>query len=128
VKIQGHRLELAEVESILLEHASIAECAVLAVPGPDGIVSKLAAYVVPRDEPCPAEWRAHMRQRFGDVMLPMTFRAVPDALPRNETGKIDRRLLAELGRPAVHPADGRDGSAEDASQPPRQPESYPTLS
>lgn len=105
VKIQGHRLELAEVESILLEHESIAECAVLAVSGVDGIVTKLAAYVVPRDEPCPAEWRAHMRQRFGDVMLPMTFRAVPDALPRNETGKVDRRLLAELGQQATQPAD-----------------------
>ena len=105
VKIQGHRLELAEVESILLEHESIAECAVLAVAGADGIVTKLAAYVVPRDEPCPAQWRAHMRQRFGDVMLPMTFRAVPGALPRNETGKVDRRVLAELGQQATHPAD-----------------------
>jgi amino acid adenylation domain-containing protein len=115
VKIQGHRLELAEVESMLLEHGSIAECAVLAVTGADGIVSKLAAYVVPRDEPCPAQWRAQLRQRFGDVMLPMIFRTVPRALPRNETGKVDRRLLAELGQ-ATRPADGRDGSSEDASQ------------
>ncbi|HST49744.1 amino acid adenylation domain-containing protein [Jatrophihabitans sp.] len=97
VKIQGHRLELAEVEAILLEHGSIAECAVLAVSGADGIVTKLAAYVVPREGPSPAEWRAHMRQRFGEVMLPMVFRTVPGALPRNETGKVDRRRLAELG-------------------------------
>jgi amino acid adenylation domain-containing protein len=116
VKIQGHRLELAEVESLLLEHGSIAECAVLAVTGPDGIVTKLAAYVVPRNEPCPAQWRAHMRQRFGDVMLPMIFRVVPGALPRNDTGKVDRRLLAELGQQAANPADGRVGSSEDASR------------
>lgn len=116
VKIQGHRLELAEVESMLLEHGSIAECAVLAVAGADGIVTKLAAYVVPREGPCPAEWRAHMRQRFGDVMLPMIFRTVPRALPRNETGKVDRRLLAELGQQAAHPADNRDSSSEDALQ------------
>jgi amino acid adenylation domain-containing protein len=116
VKIQGHRLELAEVEAVLLEHGSIAECAVLAVTGADGIVTRLAAYVVPRDEPCLAQWRAHVRQRFGDVMLPMTFRAVPRALPRNETGKVDRRLLAELGQQATHQADGRDSSSEDAPQ------------
>ncbi|MDQ1745532.1 MAG: (S)-beta-tyrosine adenylation enzyme [Pseudonocardiales bacterium] len=117
VKIQGHRLELAEVESMLLEQESVVECAVLAVTGTDGIVAKLAAYVVPRDEPCPAEWRAHLRQRFGEVMLPMTFRTVPNALPRNETGKIDRRLLADLGQQQpAHPAAGRVSSAEDASR------------
>jgi len=98
VKIQGHRLELAEVETMLLEHGSIAECAVLGSAGPDGIVNKLIAYVVPRNEPCPAQWRAHLRQRFGEVMLPVIFRTVPDALPRNEVGKVDRRLLAELVR------------------------------
>ena len=98
VKIQGHRLELAEVETMLLEHGSITECAVLGSAGPDGIVNKLIAYVVPRAEPCPAEWRAHLRQRFGEVMLPMIFRTVPGALPRNETGKVDRRQLAEPGR------------------------------
>ncbi|MCW3818300.1 amino acid adenylation domain-containing protein [Micromonospora sp. DR5-3] len=116
VKIQGHRLELAEIESVLLEHGSIAECAVLAVTGADGIVTKLAAYVVPRDGPSPAHWRAHMRQRFGDVMLPMVFRVVPRALPRNETGKVDRRLLAELGQQPTPPADGQDSSSGDASQ------------
>jgi acyl-coenzyme A synthetase/AMP-(fatty) acid ligase len=116
VKIQGHRVELAEVETVLLEHGSIAECAVLAMTGPDGIVATLAAYVVPRDEPCPAQWRAHMRQRFGDVMLPMIFRAVPRALPRNETGKVDRRLLAELGQQAANWADGRQSSPEGASK------------
>ncbi len=98
VKIQGHRLELAEVETMLLEHGSITECAVLGSAGPDGIVNKLIAFVVPRNEPCPAEWRAHLRQRFGEVMLPMIFRTVPGALPRNETGKVDRRQLAEPGR------------------------------
>ncbi|MFG1712763.1 amino acid adenylation domain-containing protein [Micromonospora sp. NPDC049203] len=113
VKIQGHRLELAEIESILLEHGSIAECAVLAVTGADGIVTRLTAYVVPREGPDPARWRAHMRQRFGDVMLPMTFRVVPHALPRNETGKVDRRRLTGLDQPPA-PADGQDSSSGDA--------------
>jgi amino acid adenylation domain-containing protein len=114
VKIQGHRVELAEIETVLLEHGSIAECAVLAVTGADDIVTTLAAYVVPSEEPCPAQWRAHMRQRFGDLMLPVIFRAVPHALPRNETGKVDRRRLAELGKQAARPAGGRVSSSEDA--------------
>lgn len=106
VKIQGHRVELAEIETVLLEHESVAECAVLGLADDDGIVTTLAAYIVPRGEPSPAQWRAQIRQRFGDVMLPVIFRAVPVALPRNEVGKIDRRLLAELGKQA---ADGAGG-------------------
>jgi amino acid adenylation domain-containing protein len=101
VKIQGHRIELAEVEALLGGHASVAECAVLAAPAADGIVRSLVAYVVPHAEPDPARWRAHVRQRFGDVLLPMTFRVVPEALPRTRTGKVDGRRLAELGRPAT---------------------------
>ena len=112
MKIQGHRLELAEIESALLDHESIAECAVLAVTGTNGIVTKLVAYVVARDEPRPAQWRAQMRRRFGDVMLPMIFRTVPRALPRNETGKVDRRLLAQFSQQPAHPADSCDGSSE----------------
>jgi amino acid adenylation domain-containing protein len=106
VKIQGHRLELAEVEAALLGDASVAECAVLAASGADGIVNRLVAYVVPRHDSRPARWRARVRQRFGDVLVPMTFRIVPDALPRNETGKVDARRLAELDRVEAHRSRG----------------------
>lgn len=94
VKIQGHRIELAEVEAVLGAHPSVAECAVLAAPADDGIVKSLVAYVVSREaDPPQRQWRAHVRQRFGDVLLPMTFRIVPDALPRTTTGKVDGRRL-----------------------------------
>ncbi|MEH1099505.1 amino acid adenylation domain-containing protein [Micromonospora sp. CPCC 205561] len=106
VKIQGHRLELAEVEAALLGHHSVAECAVQAVAGADGIVTGLVAYVVPREEPSASQWRAHVRRRFGHVLLPMTFRVIPGALPRNETGKVDTRRLAELGQAPARPARG----------------------
>jgi amino acid adenylation domain-containing protein len=123
VKIQGHRLELAEVETVLRGHASVAECAVLAVRGADGIVTGLTAYVVPRAEPSPSLWRARVRQRFGDVLLPMTFRVIRDALPRNETGKVDSRRLAELGRPPASWAAVPEGIPEDASSRGGLPES-----
>jgi amino acid adenylation domain-containing protein len=106
VKIQGHRLELAEVEAALLGDASVAECAVLAAPGADGIVNRLVAYVVPQHESRPARWRARVRQRFGDVLVPMTFRIVPDALPRTETGKVDARRLVALDRPEAERSRG----------------------
>ncbi|MCX4388057.1 amino acid adenylation domain-containing protein [Micromonospora peucetia] len=94
VKIQGHRIELAEIEAVLGAHPSVAECAVLAVPTDDGIVTSLVAYVVSHeDDPPQKQWRAHVRQRFGDVLLPLRFRIVPYALPRTATGKVDGRRL-----------------------------------
>ncbi|WP_025618751.1 amino acid adenylation domain-containing protein [Salinispora cortesiana] len=94
VKVQGHRIELAEVEAVLGAHPSVLECAVLAVPAEDGIVTSLVAYVVSRaDDPPQRQWRAHVRQRFGDVLLPLRFRVVSEALPRTATGKVDGRRL-----------------------------------
>ncbi|MFH8242834.1 amino acid adenylation domain-containing protein [Streptomyces sp. NPDC018321] len=103
VKIQGHRIELAEVEAVLDGHSSVAECAVLAARNDDGLVTSLMAYVVSRDEEPPQrQWRASVRQRFGDVRLPIRFRIVPDALPRTATGKVDGRRLGESqGEPAL---------------------------
>ncbi|MEV6694552.1 amino acid adenylation domain-containing protein [Micromonospora sp. NPDC051196] len=114
VKIQGHRLELAEVEEVLVGHPSVAECAVLPVTGADGIVTVLVAYVVPVGEPGPSQWRAHVRQRFGDVLVPISFRVVPGALPRTETGKVDHRRLAGSGGSTAQPAPVDQGMPEDA--------------
>nr|BFE84733.1 hypothetical protein GCM10020093_073340 [Planobispora longispora] len=48
VKVNGSRLELADLETTLLAQPSVADCAVCAVTGADGLVSQLVAYVVPR--------------------------------------------------------------------------------
>ncbi|MFV2013451.1 MULTISPECIES: amino acid adenylation domain-containing protein [unclassified Micromonospora] len=97
VKVQGHRIELAEIEAVLGEHPSVAECAVLAVPSDDGIVTSLVAYVVSRADPAPQkQWRARVRERFGDVLLPIRLRIVPGALPRTTTGKVDVRRLTGM--------------------------------
>lgn len=94
VKVQGHRIELTEVEAVLCAHPSVRECAVLSVPAEDGIVTSLVAYVVSReDDPPQKQWRALVRRRFGDVLLPLRFRVVAEALPRTATGKVDGRRL-----------------------------------
>ncbi|AXB47410.1 non-ribosomal peptide synthetase [Amycolatopsis albispora] len=100
VKVLGMRMELGEVEAALAAHPSIADCAVAGVPGADGLISQLLAYVVlaePGEAPV-AEWRRHLVRRFGKTLLPVTYQTVA-ALPRNVGGKIDRRRL-----PAPEPA------------------------
>ena len=99
VKLYGTRVELSDIEAALAEHESVTECAVVAITDQDGLVTRLAAYVVPRrlgpgQEPVPAEvWRNHLRRRFGTSMLPASFTVLTDRLPRNIGGKVDRRRL-----------------------------------
>ncbi|MEU9889587.1 condensation domain-containing protein [Sphaerisporangium sp. NPDC051011] len=101
IKFHGTRVELAEVEAALSRHEAVAECALVPVNGPDGWVTRLVAYVVPRRtqageaEVRAADLRAALRARFGKSELPLSVRTV-SALPRNVGGKIDRRGLPAL--------------------------------
>ncbi|GIH66867.1 hypothetical protein Msi02_76840 [Microbispora siamensis] len=106
IKFSGIRMELAEIESALAAHEAVAECALVAVAGPDGLVSRLVAYVVPRGAAAgeatvsPSELRAGLRRRFGKATLPVSVKFL-DSLPRNVGGKVDRRRLADPGAPAA---------------------------
>ncbi|MEU5903158.1 AMP-binding protein [Micromonospora sp. NPDC047467] len=100
VKLLGSRVELAEVEAALAAHDGVTECAVVPVTDRDGLVVRLAAYVVPRRGPDGGplggvgEWRAHLRRRFGTAMVLVSFESVPGRLPRTVAGKVDRRRLS----------------------------------
>ncbi|WP_212824568.1 AMP-binding protein [Catellatospora sp. TT07R-123] len=96
VKLQGHRLELGDIESTLDAHESVAECVVVPVRDGDGLVNRLVAYVVAvagAESGGPPVWRAHLRRRFGAVLLPVSFHLMAQPLPRGATGKVDRRAL-----------------------------------
>jgi hypothetical protein len=102
VKFNGIRLELTDIEAALTAHESVAECAVVALTGQDGLVSRLVGYVVPRRTPAGAaagaadDWRAALRQRFGRSMPPVSFRTMI-GLPRGIGGKVDRKQLPDPG-------------------------------
>jgi acyl carrier protein len=98
VKIRGTRVELEGVESVLRQHPSVRESAVLAqdVGGRPG-ERRLLAYVVasdPRRPPSLAELREFLLEHLPDYVVPTAVALVP-ALPRT-AGKVDRRALAEL--------------------------------
>ncbi|MEO3867472.1 AMP-binding protein [Nonomuraea sp. B12E4] len=108
VKLLGNRFELSDVEAALNAHESVAESAAVAVANHEGLVTRLAVYVVPREGGAPDVWRAHLRRRFGKLTLPATFTVMSDRLPRNLAGKIDRGRLPAPARPR-------------AARPPRTP-------
>ncbi|MGH2378072.1 MAG: benzoate-CoA ligase family protein [Candidatus Limnocylindria bacterium] len=88
-----------EVESALLEHSSVLECAVVGHADADGLV-KPAAYVVLRPgvaggSALAAEMQASMEARLAPFKRPRWIRFVAD-LPKTPTGKIQRFRLREM--------------------------------
>ena len=110
VKVNGIRLELTEVEAVLATDETIAECAVVAVFGDDGLARRLVVFVMPKQADGQLAtvqqraWRTTLRRHYGRTMLPVVFETVPN-LPRTAGGKVDRRRLAEELRGREDPAD-----------------------
>jgi amino acid adenylation domain-containing protein len=95
IKLDGFRIEPAEIEAVLCRHAAVAEAAVVAA-GAEG-ARRLVAHVVPRDarsdEASLAQaLRAHCAQALAAYLVPQEI-ALHAALPLTASGKIDRREL-----------------------------------
>jgi acyl-CoA synthetase (AMP-forming)/AMP-acid ligase II len=89
----GGHVYPAEVERVLARHPGVAEVAVIGVPGADG-GEMVKAVVVPAAGAAPDEGAliAFTRDRLAHYKNPASVSFVP-ALPRNPTGKIDKRQL-----------------------------------
>jgi fatty-acyl-CoA synthase len=86
----------AEIESVLAEHAAIAEAAVVGVS--DARWGEIGcAFVVLRADhiAAPAEILAHCRERLAGYKTPKHVRLV-DALPRTASGKVKKDELRRL--------------------------------
>ncbi len=104
IKTAGHLVGPFEVESVLVEHPSVAEAGVIGKPDPvAGDVIKafvgLKIGIAPSDA-LAADIIAFARKRLGPAVAPREIGFV-DTLPRTRSGKIMRRLLRarELGLP-----------------------------
>ncbi|SSC21551.1 acetyl-coenzyme A synthetase, partial [Klenkia terrae] len=100
LNISGHRLSSIELESALVSHPRVAEAAVVGAPD-DVTGQRIVAFVITRDAPgaddtgLAAELRAHVAARVGAVAKPREVVVVTD-LPKTRSGKIMRRLVADL--------------------------------
>ena len=110
VKIRGHRIDVAEIESALLDHGAIKEVLVTARENPSGETA-LVAYIVPAQVRVPtnSEWRRFLQVTLPDYMIPSAFVTL-EALPLTPNGKADygalpapERLRPELDAAYVAP-------------------------
>jgi len=99
IKVSGHRLGTAEVESALVSHTKVAEAAVVGYP--DEMTGEaIAAFVTLKGGASPSEelkdeLKKHVAHQVGAIARPKDIRFT-DALPKTRSGKIMRRLLREL--------------------------------
>ncbi|TDE27414.1 class I adenylate-forming enzyme family protein [Actinomadura sp. 6K520] len=91
----GENVYPVEVESVLTEHRGVRECMVLGAPHPD-LGQEVAAVVVARG-PLPAteDLTAFARERLAYYKVPTRWTITTEPLPRNATGKILRKRVAD---------------------------------
>jgi acetyl-CoA synthetase len=99
VNISGHRMSTAEIESAVVSHGKVAECAVIGQADED-TGQAIAAFVTlegtvePTDE-LMTEIREHVGVRIGKFARPKKI-VWADDLPKTRSGKIMRRLLRDI--------------------------------
>ena len=108
IKVSGHRLSTAEIESALVEHNWVAEAAV--VGAKDEITEQaVVAFVIlrqdeisdaPSEEEIGKVLRNWVAEKIGAIAKPRQIMVVSE-LPKTRSGKIMRRLLKDVaeGRP-----------------------------
>ncbi len=99
IKVSGHRLGTAEIESALVSYTKVAEAAVVGYPH-DIKGEGIYAYVtlkagVEKSEDLRKELVAHVRKVMGPIATP-DFIHWADALPKTRSGKIMRRILRKI--------------------------------
>jgi len=92
----GYNIGAVEVESVLLTHEDVLECAVVGLPDEErGML--VCAYIVLKDKSKASDdMKTHIQQWFKEVAAPYKYPRVinfTEALPKTETGKIQRFKL-----------------------------------
>lgn len=96
IKVSGHRLGTAEVESALVSHHAVAEAAAIGLPH-DVKGQAIHTFVLLRAGQTPSpelaeELRQHVATHMGPIARPEDVKFV-DKLPKTRSGKIMRRVL-----------------------------------
>jgi hypothetical protein len=104
IKIDGYRVELAEVEGVLAAAPGVAAAVVVALEG--GASQTLAGWLTPSSVDVDAVWR-QAAERLPRYMMPSTLVPAP-AMPLSPVGKADRRAIEALLRERISATTAHD--------------------
>ncbi|MBV8524482.1 MAG: AMP-binding protein [Acetobacteraceae bacterium] len=105
VKVRGNRVNMQEVERIILDHADVIEGAVVALP--DQLAgNRLQASVRrrPRSGLNSLHLFQHCARSLARAAIPSSFTVGDSPLPKTSTGKIDRQQIRQLYLKGEHHA------------------------
>jgi acetyl-CoA synthetase len=105
IKVSGHRLGTAEIESSLVSHNSVAEAAVVGYPH-DIKGEAIYAFVtlkegVTKTNDLKSDLISHVRNSIGPIAKPEKLQFA-EALPKTRSGKIMRRILRKIASGDIH--------------------------
>jgi malonyl-CoA/methylmalonyl-CoA synthetase len=96
IKSGGYKLSALEIESVLLEHPAIRECAVIGLPDETwGEAVSVVAVLRPGEKIDLDSLRAWCRDKLSAYKIPKRL-VVVDALPRNAMGKVTKPAMHSL--------------------------------
>lgn len=95
IKLRGFRIEIGEVEAVILEDRSIGQCVVALGNAPQES-KRLIAYLVAAKGMTidTSGLRVRLRMKLSEYMIPSAF-VLLDKFPLTDNGKIDRKSLPE---------------------------------
>ena len=100
----GYKVYCIEVESVLARHPDVLECAVIGRPDPV-LGERVHAVVVARDAGITeGDLKRFCADNLSDYKVPDSIAFLPDALPRNANGKVQKTALRETLPPPRSPA------------------------
>ncbi|GAA3453634.1 non-ribosomal peptide synthetase [Dactylosporangium matsuzakiense] len=94
VKVNGYRIEPAEIAQVLQSHPAVAGAVVVARARPGAEQKQLVGYVVLEAGAEPADWDAFLGGHLPRYMVPAATLVV-DTIPHNANGKVDVAALPD---------------------------------
>jgi L-proline---[L-prolyl-carrier protein] ligase len=96
VKVRGYRVELDEIEAVLVAHPGVEEAAAYVIKTVEG-VSEIQTAVIFGEPLETTEILMYLKQKLPNYALPTSINALEN-FPRTATGKVDKLALSQAGK------------------------------